>query len=75
MEHLKRLFMEPMQITGIWRLLMLVPLAISISVVWSTMRRERMAAIPMATLKMSAQILVGMMLIGIVLYGVFQMLA
>lgn len=75
MEQLKQLFMEPMQITGIWRLAMLVPLAISISIVWTTMRRERLAVIPAASLKMSAQILVGMMLIGVVLYGVFHMLA
>ena len=65
MELLHKVFVEPMQITGIWRLAMLAPLALSISIVYKAMRCERLQAVPVASLTLTATIIVVMMLIGL----------
>ena len=69
------LFFQPISITGIARLGMLVPLVLSISIVYKTIRCERLGAIPLASLHLCFMIVVCMMLIGVALLGVFHLLA
>lgn len=74
-EYLPDLFIEPMRITGIGRLLMLVPLALSISIVYKTIRCDRLSAVPAASLSLCFLIVAGMLLIGVFLLVLFLLLA
>ena len=72
---LAQLFMKPISITGPARLGMLVPLVLAISIVYKTIRSERIGAIPLASVSLCFMIVFCMMLIGVALYGVFYLLA
>jgi hypothetical protein len=69
------LFLKPMQISGIWRLAMLVPLAFSISIVLKTIRCERLRTIPLASFVLGISILGGMLALGAALLLVFRLMA
>lgn len=69
------LFTMPMTITGIGRLLMLLPLTLTISVVYKTLHCRRPASIPRAALTLWLTIVAAMMSIGLVLLVVFRALA
>lgn len=70
------LFVKPMSITGVGgRLALLIPLSLSISIVWKTIRCERLSAIPLASVRHCFMIVMVMMLIGAALYGIFRLLA
>jgi hypothetical protein len=74
-QFLNDLFMKPIPITGAGRLGMLVPLALSISLVYKTIRCERISQIPGASLYLCFLIVSGMLLIGGALFGIFRILA
>ena len=74
-EFWQTLFVKPMTITGIWRLAMLVPLAMSVSVVYKTIHCRHLSSVPLASLKLCFMIVVGMLLFGAMLLGVFHLLA
>ncbi|MBN2561814.1 MAG: hypothetical protein JXQ75_12875 [Phycisphaerae bacterium] len=74
-EFFQALFVKPISITGIGRLAMLVPLALSISIVYKTIRCERLRSVTMASLTLCLMIVFFMMLIGVVLLIVFRLLA
>ncbi len=69
------LFMKPIPITGAGRLGMLIPLALSISMVYKTIRCERVSQIPAASLYLCFLIVSGMLLIGGTLFCIFRILA
>jgi hypothetical protein len=69
------MFLKPMQISGIWRLAMLIPLAFSISIVLKTIRCERLRAIPVASFVLAVSILAGMMALGAALLLIFNLMA
>jgi hypothetical protein len=69
------LFVRPMSITGVWHLLMLVPLSLSVSIVYKTIRCPRLPSVPLASLVLCFMILAGMMSIGVVLLIIFRLLA
>jgi hypothetical protein len=69
------LFVKPMQISGIWRLAMLVPLAVSISIVLKTIRCERLRSIPLASLTLAVTIVGGMLALGVALLLIFYTMA
>jgi antibiotic biosynthesis monooxygenase (ABM) superfamily enzyme len=68
-------FIKPMQISGIWRLAMLVPLAFSISIVLKTLRCRQLRSIPLASLVLAVSIVGGMMALGAALLLIFQLMA
>lgn len=74
-EFFTELFVRPVTITGLWRLGMLVPLTLSISIVYKTMRCEKLSSVPAASLVLCLMILTCMGLIGVVLLGAFRLLA
>lgn len=59
------LFTGPVLLTGLQRTLLLLPLCLSISVVYKTIRCERLADIPLASLGLWVTIIVGMYAVGI----------
>ena len=74
-DFLEWLFVRPMTITNIWRLAMLVPLALSVSIVYKTIHCTRLRQVPLASLRLCFMIVAGMLLIGVVLLIVFQIWA
>ncbi len=64
-----------MQITGIWRLAMLAPLAFSIAIVLKTIRCQRLRSVPLASLMLGLLILAAMLLLGVVLLLIFDAMA
>ncbi|MFQ5411266.1 MAG: hypothetical protein ACE5EC_03180 [Phycisphaerae bacterium] len=74
-DYLPDLFIQPIPITGIGRLLMLIPLALSISIVYKTIRCDRLSAVPVASLSLCFMIVAGMMLIGFFLMILFLLFA
>ncbi len=74
-EFFHALFFKPIPITGIGRLAMLVPLALSVSIVYKTIRCDRLRSIPVASAMMCVAVVFFMMLIGAILLLVFRWLA
>jgi len=74
-EFLHDLFVRPVSISGLGRLGMLLPLALMISVVYKTIRCERLKSVPLASLSLSLLIVGGMLAIGLVLLVTFRLLA
>jgi len=66
---------RPIPVTGAGRLGMLVPLALAISIVYKTIRCERVRSVPLASVSLCVTIVVCMLLIGAVLLGIFRVLA
>lgn len=69
------LFMQPMTISGAGRLLMLLPLAAAVSIVYKTIHCERMREIPKASFVFWVMIVAFMMSIGVLLLILFRLLA
>lgn len=75
LEFLPDLFVRPLSISGIGRLGMLVPLALMISIVYKTIRCNRLRAVPLASLSLCVMIVGGMLAIGLFLLVTFRLLA
>lgn len=75
LESLKTLFVHPIPITGFGRLGMLLPLALSISIVYKTIRCDRISQIPGASVLLCLTIVSCMGLIGVFLLMMFHLLA
>lgn len=73
-EVFQSLFVEPIPIKGLGRLGMLLPLSLSIAIVYKTIRCRRPGSIPLASLRLGFMIVFGMMLIGVILWAVFLLL-
>ena len=65
----------PVQLTGLQRLVLLVPLCLSISIVYKTTRCERLGDIPLATLALWVTILGGLIGVGVIMWLAFLLLA
>ena len=72
---LSDLMMKPISVTGAGRLGMLIPLALAISIVYKTIRCEKVTSIPLASISLCVMIVASMMLIGAALLGVYHLLA
>lgn len=75
MDWLRTLLVEPIEIRGVGRLLMLVPLTLSISLVYKTIRCRELKHVPWAAMKLCVMILSGMLAIGGALLLAFLVLA
>lgn len=65
----------PVPLSGLQRLLLLIPLCLSISLVYKTTRCARLDEIPLATLALWLTILGGMIGVGIFMWLAFLLLA
>ncbi len=75
MTHVLALFLHPASLSRVQQMLMLLPLCLSISLVYKTTKCERVRDIPWATLVSWVTIVVGMYLVGIGLWVAYQLLA
>lgn len=75
MSWLYDLVVNPIEIRGIGRLLMLAPLILAVSLVYKTIRCRELRHVPLASIKLCILILSGMMAIGVALLVTFRLLA
>ena len=68
------LFTTAIELTGPQRFLLMLPLCLSIAVVYKTMRLEDVRAIPMASVILWATIVLAMCAVGVGLWAVFSIL-
>ncbi len=59
------LFSSPVMLSGMQRMLLILPLCLSISVVYKTIRCERLADMPVAALGLWMTIILGMYAVGV----------
>lgn len=67
-------FIHPIMIEGRARLLMLLPLAMTIAVVYRTIRCDHVREVPMSAVVLFTEVVVGMFVIGIGLWALFQVM-
>ncbi|MEE8171132.1 MAG: hypothetical protein V3T70_11355 [Phycisphaerae bacterium] len=72
---LAQLFFEPIAIRGSMRLLLLVPLALSIAIIYKTIHSRELKEVPAASVVLCMTIVLGMLAVGAGLYVVFAVLA
>lgn len=68
------LFTTAIELTGPQRFLLMLPLCLSIAVVYKTMRLEDVRAIPAASLILCATIILAMCAVGVGLWAVFSIM-
>ncbi len=68
-------FTTPVQITGVERLLLLLPLCFSVSIIYKATRCERIGDIPLATIALWLTVVGGMIGVGILMWIAFLLLA
>ena len=68
------LFTTAVQLTGLQRSLLILPLCLSIAVVYKTTRCDKLSDIPVAALVLWMTIVLGMYAVGLGVWVVFQIL-
>jgi len=74
MEIVLALFVEPIQLTGWWRLVMMLPLCLGIAVVYKALKLDDLRSLPIGSLALWATLVAGMMAVGVVLMVVYGVL-
>ncbi|HUW83552.1 MAG TPA: hypothetical protein VMZ31_12235 [Phycisphaerae bacterium] len=74
MDILLALFVEPIQLTGWWRLVMMLPLCLGIAVVYKALKLDDLRSLPIGSLALWATLVVGMMAVGVVLMVGYELL-
>jgi hypothetical protein len=69
------IFEQPVEIRGIGRIAMLLPLALAIAIVYKTIRCEQVRSIPLASVSLCLMIVSTMLLIGLMLLIVSNVLS
>ncbi|MGD2110962.1 MAG: hypothetical protein PVI86_16420 [Phycisphaerae bacterium] len=69
---LASLFTTAIPLTGPWRLVFMLPLCLSIAVVYKTTRCDDLRRMPMAALVLWVTIVIGMFAVGLGLWLLFQ---
>ncbi len=72
MSELLAVFLEPVSLTRWQQMLMLLPLCLTISVVYKTTKCERVRDIPWAACVSWLTVVVGMYLVGVGLLAVYE---
>ena len=74
-EFIEALFVRPIQISGIGRLAMLLPLTLSVSIVYKTTKCNHVREVPLASIVLWITIVVGMYAVGVGLLLLYNLLA
>jgi hypothetical protein len=72
---LAQFFITPLTLTGLQKMLLSLPLCLSISIVYKTTRVTHVRELPWAVLGLWLTIVVGMYLVGLAVWVVFHLLA
>ncbi|MFH0981357.1 MAG: hypothetical protein V2A79_07455 [Planctomycetota bacterium] len=65
----------PARMSGLQNLLLLIPLCLSVSIVYKTTRCARLGEIPLATLALWLTIVGGMLGVGVLMWAAYMVLA
>ncbi len=71
-ETLAALFTTGIELTGMHRFLLMLPLCLSIAVVYKTTRCDDLREVPVAALTLWVTIVVGLLAVGVGLWAVFE---
>jgi hypothetical protein len=71
MELLGTLFVHPLTLAGWHRAAMLLPLCLSISLVYKSIKCERLRDVPQASLVLWVTVIVGMYVVGLAMWGIY----
>jgi hypothetical protein len=69
------LFTSPLSLTGPMRMLLLVPLCLSLSIVYKTIKCDDLRAVPLAAVVLCVTILVSMYAVGVGLWIFYVLFA
>lgn len=69
------LFVHPISVVGFQRLLLLLPLCLAVSIVYKSIKCEKVRDIPLSVLALWATIVGGMVAVGVGLLVVYEILA
>jgi hypothetical protein len=69
------LFINPLELSGLQRLLLLLPICLSISIVYKTTRCESLKEVPLAALALWATLVAGMIGVGVIMWLAYLLLA
>ncbi len=70
--QLAQIFTQGMTLSGLQRLMLMLPLCLSIAVIYKTTRCQRMQEVPTAAAVLWGTIVIGMFAVGIGLWLLFQ---
>lgn len=65
------LFVDPVFVSGMWRSLLLLPLCLSISLVYKTIKCQHVREVPLAGLVLWGTIVVGMYAVGVGMWAAY----
>ncbi len=68
-------FIAPVVLTGFQKTLLILPLCLSISIVYKATRMDRLRDIPLAVAALWITLVLGMYAVGVGVWAVFEMLA
>ena len=72
---LATLFLDPIPLSGLQRAALLLPICLSISVVYRTIKTPNLRDIPRTSLALWVTIVVGMWVVALTLYVVYKLFA
>ncbi len=72
---LANIFLTGMDVSGKFRFLLLLPLCLSVAIVYKTTRTRELNKVPMASLVLFVSIVVGMYMVGVGLWALFSIMA
>lgn len=75
MAMMAQFLVEPISVQGLWRALLIIPLCLSISIVYKATRVPRMRDLPGAVAPLCVTIVVGMYAVGFGLWLLYRLLA
>jgi hypothetical protein len=74
-EALATLFVNPIMLSRLVGLLMLLPLCLAISIVYKTIKTDDLRAVPMAAAASWGAIVAGMLAVGVTIYILYNLTA
>jgi len=72
---LSSLYVDPVELEGWQRLLLLLPLCLAIAVVYKTTKCDRLRDVPLASVVLWITIVIGMYVVGVGLFVIYELMA
>lgn len=72
---LSSLYVDPVELEGWQRLLLLLPLCLAIAIVYKTTKCDRLRDVPLASVVLWITIVIGMYVVGVGLFVIYELMA
>lgn len=73
MDLLATLFIEPIHISGLSRLMMMLPLSLAVAIVYKTLKLQDLKQAPLGVVALWVTMVAGMLLVGVVLLIAYEL--